>query len=123
MLTISSLLAYKQIAINRFFLYFWFALRTVTGSNMLTLAGTWDDMCMDTMKAMFKSRCNVFMRLDRGKIILNKKGQVIFTSKKAPGKIHLHNGKTYPRCNSGPDIIGITGKFEPCFLDISFYQK
>ena len=88
---------------------------------MLTLAGTWDDMCRDTMKAMFKSCSKVFMRLDRGKIILNKKGQVIFISKKAPGKRHLHNGKTYPRCNSGPDIMGITGKFEPCFSDISFY--
>ena len=47
----------------------------------------------------------VFMRLDRGKIILNKTGQVTFGSKKAPGKRHLHNGKTYPRCNSSPDIM------------------
>ena len=45
------------------------------------------------------------MRLDRGKIILNKTGQVTFSSKKAPGKRHLHNGKTYPRCNSSPDIM------------------
>ena len=44
-----------------------------------------------------------------------KKRQVVFIGKKAPGKIHLHNGKTYPRCNSSPDIMGITGKFEPCF--------
>ena len=57
----------------------------------------------------------VFMRLDRGKIILNKTGQVTSSSKKAPGKRHLHNGKTYPRCNSSPDIMGITGKFEPFF--------
>ena len=70
----------------------------MSGSNMLTLAGIWDDMCGYTMKAMFKSRSKVFMQLDRGKIILNKKGQVIFISKKAPGKRHLHNGKTYPRC-------------------------
>ena len=90
---------------------------------MLTLAGTWDDMCGDTMKAMFKSRSKVFMRLDRGKIILNKKGRVIYISKKAPEKIRLHNGKTYPRCNSGPVIMGITGKFEPRFSDISFYEK
>lgn len=90
---------------------------------MLTLVGTWDDMCGGTMKAMFKSRSKVFMRLDRGKIILNKKGQVIFISKKASGKTYLHNGKTYPRCNSGPDIMRINGKFEPCFLDISFYKK
>ena len=55
------------------------------------------------------------MRLDRGKIILNKTGKVTFSSKKAPGKWHLHNGKTYPRCNSSPDIMGITGKFEPFF--------
>ena len=55
------------------------------------------------------------MRLDRGKIILNKKGQVIFISKKAPGKIHLHDEKSYTRSNSSPDIMGITGKFEPCF--------
>ena len=82
---------------------------------MLTLAGTWVDVCGDTMKEMFKSRCKVFMQLDRGKIILNKTVQVIFISKKAPGKRHLHNGKTYPRCNSSPDIMGITGKFEPCF--------
>ena len=88
---------------------------------MLTLAGTWDDMCVNIIKAMFKSRSKVFMRLDRGKIILNKKGQVIFISKKAPGKRHLHNSKTYPRYNSGPDIMGITGKFEPCLSDISFY--
>ena len=54
---------------------------------------------------MFKSCCIVFMRLDRGKIILNKTGQVTFSSKKAPGKRHLHNGKTYPRCNSSPDIM------------------
>ena len=47
----------------------------------------------------------VFMRLDRGKIILNKTGQVTFSSKKAPGKRHWHNGKTYPRCNSSPDIM------------------
>ena len=82
---------------------------------MLTLAGTLDDMCGDTMKAMFKCRAKVFMRLDRRKIILNRKGQVIFISKKAPGKIHLHNGKTYPRSYSSPDIMGITGKFEQCF--------
>ena len=54
---------------------------------------------------MFKSCCMVFMRLDRGKIILNKTGQVTSSSKKAPGKRHLHNGKTYPRCNSSPDIM------------------
>ena len=54
---------------------------------------------------MFKSCCIVFMRLDRGKIILNKTGQVTFSSKKAPGKRYLHNGKTYPRCNSSPDIM------------------
>ena len=64
---------------------------------------------------MFKSCCKVFMRLDRGKIILNKTAKVTFSSKKDPGKWHLHNGKTYPRCNSSPDIMGITGKFEPFF--------
>ena len=61
------------MSINRFF--FTFSLhfyRTVSGSNMLTLAGIWDDMCGDTMKAMFKSHSKVFMQLDRGKIILNK---------------------------------------------------
>ena len=79
---------------------------------MLTLASKWDDMCEDTMKAMFKSHSEVFMRSDPRKFILNKKGQVIFISKKAPGKRHL---QTYPRCNSGPDIMGITGKFELCF--------
>ena len=82
------------MSINRFF--FTFSLhfyRTVSGS------------IMQTLKSMFKSCCIVFMRLDRGKIILNKTGQVTSSSKKAPGKRHLHNGKTYPRCNSSPDIM------------------
>ena len=121
MLTNGSFLAYKynpnkQIAINScFFTSSSHFYRTVSGSKMLTLAGTLVDVCGDAMKEMFKSRCKVFMQLDRGKIILNKTGQIIFISKKALGKRHLHNGKTYPRCNSSPDIMGITGKFEPCF--------
>ena len=63
---------------------------------MLTLAGTLDDMCGDTMKAMFKCRSKVFMRLDRRKIILNSEGQVIFISKRLREKYicitvrHIH---------------------------------
>ena len=82
---------------------------------MLTLAGAGDENVWGCHESDVQKPLEVFMRLDRGKIILNKKGKVIFISKKAPGKIHLHDEKSYPRSNSSPDIMGITGKFEPCF--------
>ena len=60
---------------------------------MLTLASKWDDMCEDTMKAMFKSHSEVFMQSDPRKIILNKKGKLSLSVKRLREKVicrHIH---------------------------------
>ena len=44
--------------------------RTIKGLSLLTLAGSWNDMCSNTLKQIYNNGVKVFMRLDQGKIIL-----------------------------------------------------
>ena len=43
----------------------------MSGTTLLTAAGSWEDMCGSTLRVNYRNRTKVFMRIDQGELLEN----------------------------------------------------